>query len=76
MDSWHEYKVDGKTYYMPCGSHDELFSEKYYNDLTDEEQDDIIDALKEVGVKIEDFSNLNVLKGNSNPNKKTILLRS
>ena len=49
--------------------------EKYFENIDDETQDDIIDALKEVGVKMDDFANFNTLKGSSNPNQKTILDR-
>lgn len=52
-----------------------VIPEKYFDDIDEETQDDIIDALKEVGIKIDDFANFNTLKGSSNPNKKTILDR-
>ena len=57
MDSWHEYKVAGKTYYMPCGSHDELFSaDDYITDLEDKLKDVVLDALLNVGIDEEDLS--------------------
>ena len=42
MDSWHEHKVDGKTYYMPCGSHDEMFSANEITDLEDSIKDAVL----------------------------------
>ena len=55
MDSWHEHKVDGKTYYMPCGSHDEMFSANEITDLEDSIKDAVLDALINVGIDEEDL---------------------
>ena len=51
MDSWHEYKLDGKTYFMPCGSHDQLFAkeESYIYELTDKLEAAVESALMSVG---------------------------
>ena len=51
MDSWHEYKLDGKTYFMPCGSHDQLFAkeESWIDELTDDIESAIESALMSVG---------------------------
>ena len=51
MDSWHEYKLDGKTYFMPCGSHDQLFAkeESYIYELTDKLEAAVESALMNVG---------------------------
>ena len=56
LDSWHEHKVDGKTYYMPCGSHDEMFSaDDYITELEDNIKDAVLDALINVGIDEEDL---------------------
>tara|TARA_R110000822_G_scaffold40562_3_gene110306 strand:+ start:1407 stop:3113 length:1707 start_codon:yes stop_codon:yes gene_type:complete len=51
MDSWHEYKLDGKTYFMPCGSHDQLFAkeESWIDELTDDIEMAVESALMSVG---------------------------
>ena len=51
MDSWHEYKLDGKTYFMPCGSHDQLFAkeESWIDELTDDIESAVESALMSVG---------------------------
>ena len=51
IDSWHKYVRGGKTYYMPCGSHDQLFSkdEDWVDELTDELESIVESALDSVG---------------------------
>jgi hypothetical protein len=49
LDSWHEYKVDDKTYYMPCGTHRELFNMDWITDLEDNIESAVLDALLAVG---------------------------
>ena len=49
LDSWHEYEVDGKTYYMPCGTHRELFNIDWITDLENNIESAVLDALLAVG---------------------------
>jgi hypothetical protein len=51
IDSWHKYVRGGKTYYMPCGSHDQLFAkeESWVEELTDELETIVESALNNVG---------------------------
>ena len=57
LDSWHEYRVGDETYYMPCGSHSDMFEGEYITDLEDNIKDAVLDALLNVGIDEEDLSN-------------------
>lgn len=48
-DSWHEYRVGAKTYYMPCGSHSEMFNDEWVNELTEDIEEAVYNALLNVG---------------------------
>lgn len=56
-DGVHEHEIEGAIYYMPCQTHDEaidkklrdLNSDKYFSDLSHEEQDLLLKALDKTG---------------------------